>query len=89
MLKYLIFIGAFVLVACAGSPDKKYQLPDMDSFKASCYEAKAQVDYLTVQIDEYIQYYKNYPTTLESRRAMGSMKNALWSLRSSCSVLQR
>ena len=89
MLKYLFFIGASVLVACAGSPDKKYQLPDMDSFKPSCYEAKTQVDYLTVQIDEYIQHYKTYPTTLESRRVMGSMKNVLWSLRSSCSVLQR
>ena len=89
MLKYLIFFGVSVLVGCAGQPEKKYQLPDMASFKPNCRVAKAQVDYLTEQIDEYREHYKTHPTTLESRRALSYMKNALWSLRSSCSVLQR
>ena len=88
MLKYLIFLGVSVLVGCAGQPEKKYQLPDMANFKPNCRIAKAQVDYLTEQLDEYGQYYKTQPTTLESRRALGRMKNALWALRSTCSAQQ-
>lgn len=86
MLKYLIFIVVSLLVGCASQPEKKYQLPDMTSFKANCGAAKAQLDYLNEQIDGYNQHYKTHPITLESRRAYGRMKNALWSLRSSCSA---
>ena len=88
MLKYLIFLGVSILVGCASQPEKNYQLPDMSSFKPNCRAAKAQVDYLSEQLDEYRQHYKTQPITLESRRALGRMKNALWSLRSSCSALQ-
>ena len=88
MLRYLIFISLSVLVGCASQPEKKYQLPDMASFKANCRVAKVQIDYLSTQLDEYIQHYKTQPITLESRRALGHMKNALWSLRSTCSAQQ-
>jgi uncharacterized lipoprotein YmbA len=88
MLKYLILLGASILVGCAGQPEKNYQLPDMTSFKPNCRIAKAQLDYLSEQLDEYSQQYKTHPTTLESRRVFGRMKNALWSLRSSCSAPQ-
>lgn len=88
MLKYLIFVGVSVLVGCVGQPEKKYQLPDMASFKANCRVAKVQVDDLTKQLDDYNEYYKTQPTTLESRRALGRMKNALWALRSTCSAQQ-
>lgn len=88
MLKNLIVLGAIVLVGCASQPEKTYNPPDMKNFVANCNHARAQIDYLTKEINSYNEYHKNYPTTLEDRRAYGRMKNALWSLRSSCSAKQ-
>lgn len=88
MIKHLIILGTVVLVGCASQPEKKYYPPDMTNFVASCVQARTQIDYLTREINNYNEYYKDRPTTLESRRAYGRMKNALWSLRSSCSAKQ-
>ena len=88
MLKTLIIIGTITLVGCATQPEKTYYPPDMKNFIASCAQARNQIDYLTKEINDYNEYYKNHPTTLEDRRAYGHMKNALWSLRSSCSAKQ-
>jgi hypothetical protein len=86
MLKHLIVFGTVVLVGCASQPERKYSPPDMTNFIASCTQARSQIDYLTQEINNYNEYYKDRPTTLESRRTYGRMKNALWSLRSSCSA---
>jgi hypothetical protein len=88
MLKHLIILGTVALVGCASQPERKYSPPDMTNFIASCTQARSQIDYLTQEINNYNEYYKNQPTTLESRRTYGRMKNALWSLRSSCSAKQ-
>ena len=88
MFKYLVLASIVTLVGCASQPEKKYYSPDMTNFVASCKHARTQIDYLTKEINDYNEYFKNNPTTLEDRRAYGRMKNALWSLRSSCSSKQ-
>jgi ABC-type uncharacterized transport system auxiliary subunit len=88
MLKHLVILATVTLVGCASQPEKQYYSPDMKNFVASCAHARTQIDYLTKEINNYNEYYKDRPTTLEDRRAYGRMKNALWSLRSSCSVKQ-
>ena len=88
MFKYLVLAGIVTLVGCASQPEKKYYPPDMKNFVASCSQARTQIDYLTKEINDYKEYFKNNPTTLEDRRAYGRMKNAIWSLRSSCSAKQ-
>ena len=88
MLKHLISLSVVALVGCATQPEKTYYPPDMKNFIASCAQARNQIDYLTKEINDYNEYYKDRPTTLEDRRVYGRMKNALWSLRSSCSAKQ-
>ena len=89
MLKYLIFLGVSVLVSCASQPERTYQPADMTTFIASCSRAKSQVDFLSQKINEYLEYHRTYPPTLEDRRYYEKLKNTIWSLRSSCSALQR
>ena len=85
-MKTLLII-IFLLAGCASSqPEKAYRPPDMKNFVANCNLARIQIDYLNREITAYNEYFKNNPTTLEDRRAYGRMKNALWSLRSSCSA---
>jgi hypothetical protein len=88
MIKYLAPAIMIALVGCASPPEKTYYTPDMNNFVASCKHARTQIDYLTNEINNYNEYYKDRPTTLEDRRTYGRMKNALWSLRSSCSAKQ-
>jgi hypothetical protein len=88
MLKHLIIFSTVALVGCASQPEKKYYPPDMTNFIASCSQARTQIDYLTQEINNYNEYYKDRPTTLEDRRTYGRIKNAIWSLRSSCSAKQ-
>ena len=88
MIKLSIVLVGIVLVGCASQPEKKYYPPDMINFVASCKNARTQIDYLTKEINDYNEYYKDHAITLEDRRAYGRMKNALWSLRSSCSAKQ-
>jgi uncharacterized lipoprotein YmbA len=89
MIKYLIPAMVIALVGCAGQPEKSYYPADMKNFVTDCSRARAQVDFLTQQIDEYLEYHRTRPPTLEDRRYYEKLKNSLWSLRSSCSVLQR
>jgi hypothetical protein len=86
MLKTLMIVGTVVLVGCAGRPNQPYQPADMKNFVASCSQAKNQIDFLSQQIDEYNEYHKNQPITLEDRRYYSQLKNNLWSLRSTCSA---
>jgi ribosomal protein S15P/S13E len=86
MLNHLILLCAVILVGCASQPTQAYHTPDMKNFVANCNLAPSQIDYLSKEINAYNEHFKNRPTTLEDRRAYGRMKNALWSLRSSCSA---
>ena len=87
-MRVILFLTVMSMIGCASQPEKKYYPPDMANFIASCKHARTQVDYLTKEINDYNEYYKDRPTTLEDRRVYGRMKNALWSLRSSCSATQ-
>lgn len=86
-----MIIGTIALVGCAGQPRQPYptyQPADMKNFVANCNHAKNQIDFLSQKIDEYNEYHKNQPITLEDRRYYGKLKNNLWSLRSTCSAKQ-
>ena len=87
-MRVIFFLAVIFMVGCATQPEKTYYPPDMKNFVASCKHAQTQIDYLTKEINDYNEYYKDRPTTLEDRRTYGRMKNALWSLRSSCSAKQ-
>jgi outer membrane murein-binding lipoprotein Lpp len=89
MIKSLVLVAVVALVGCASRPEKTYYPADMKNFVANCGQAKTQVDFLSQKIDEYSEYHRTHPPTLEDRRYYGHLKNNLWSLRSSCSVLQR
>jgi hypothetical protein len=91
MLKTVMIIGTVVLVGCAGQPrqpEKPYQPADMKNFVAGCNLARSQIDFLTQKINEYHEYHRTRPITLEDRRYYGQLKNNLWSLRSTCSAKQ-
>jgi len=91
MFKTVIVIGTVVLVGCAGQPrqsEKPYQPADMKNFVAGCNLARSQIDFLTQKINEYNEYHRTHPITLEDRRYYGQLKNNLWSLRSTCSAKQ-
>lgn len=92
MIKSLILVSLLALVGCANQLEKSvtpYQPANMTNFVPNCRVAKAQIWQLTQYIDEYNEYHRTHPTTLEGRRYYGRLKNAIWSLRSSCSALQR
>jgi hypothetical protein len=78
-----------MLVGCATKPDPTFTQTDLDNWQNDCGQAKRQSEYLQQRIDAYREYFKDRPITLEDRRYMGKLKNNLWSLRSSCSALQR
>jgi uncharacterized lipoprotein YmbA len=86
MIKFLILATASVLVGCASQPKQEYYPADMKNFVASCGQAKHQIDFLNVKINEYLEYHQNRPPTLEDRRYYSQLKNNLWSLRSTCSA---
>ena len=88
MRKLLILLVGIVLVGCAGQPKQSYQPADMKNFVASCKDARFQVDYLNLKINEYLEYHRTTPPTLEDRRYYEKLKNTLWSLRASCSAKQ-
>jgi len=89
MIKYLLPVVVVTLVGCASQPEQPYYPADMKNFIANCGQARSQVDFLTQKIDEYNQYHRTHPITLEDRRYYEKLKNNLWSLRSSCSAPQR
>ena len=85
----LIILSAIVLVGCATKPAQPFNLNDLEGWQNNCGQAKAQVEYLQQRLNDYRDYYKDHSITLESQRYVGKLKNNLWSLRSSCSALQR
>jgi hypothetical protein len=89
LIKYLLPVMAIALVGCAVKPVEPLDRNDMVGFKTDCGRAQQQVDYLQSRIDAYREYFKDRPPTLEDQRYMSKLKNNLWSLRSSCSALQR
>jgi len=58
----------------------------MNSFKADCLQARAQIEYLEKKLVEYQQYHEYYPYTEADTKYYRQVKNALWALRSSCVV---
>jgi uncharacterized lipoprotein YmbA len=84
MIKQLTVVGILFLAGCASQPEKPYYPADMTNFIADCGRAKSQMDFLTQKIDEYNEYHRTNPPTLEDRRYYSKLKNNLWSLRSSC-----
>lgn len=78
-----------ILTGCATQPAATIDYSDMVGFKNDCGRAQQQVDYLQSRINAYRDYIKDRTPTLEDQRYMGKLKNNLWSLRSSCSALQR
>jgi len=88
MINALVLVGVIVLGGCASQPEKPYYPADMKTFVASCQQAKNQIPFLIQKIDEYHEYHRTHPITLEDRRYFEKLKNNLWSLRSSCSAKQ-
>ena len=88
-MKKLFFISMILLSGCATQAPQTFDRSDMHNFKPDCSQAKSQVTYLQTRIDAYNAYFQSRPTTLEDRRYYGKLKNSIWSLRSSCSVLQQ
>ena len=84
----LVAIGV-ILTGCATKPVAPFDRSDMNGWKNDCGRAQQQIDYLQSRIIAYREYFKDRPITLEDQKYMGKLKNNLWSLRSSCSALQR
>ena len=84
-----LFIIGILLAGCATRPAVPFDRSDMVGWKNDCARAQQQVDYLQSRVNTYLEYFQNRPPTLEDRRYYGTLKNNIWSLRSSCSALQR
>lgn len=79
-----------MLTGCAGQyAQSSFDRSDMINFKTNCGQAQNQVDYLQRRIDSYLEYFQSHPITLDDRRYYSELKNNIWSLRASCSALQR
>ena len=78
-----------MLVGCATKPAATFTRTDLDGWQNDCSQAQRQVDYLQNRLTAYREYFKDHPVTQDDRRYLSKLKNNLWSLRSSCSVLQR
>lgn len=85
----ILLLSFILLTGCATQPAQPFDRSDMINFKTDCGRARQQTDYLQSRITEFHNYFQNRPTTLEDRRYYSKLKNNLWSLRSSCSALQR
>ena len=90
MIKQLILVGIIFLVGCASQPERPYQPADLTNFVAACRysdgrtAAHSKIDYLNRLVEEYLEYHKTHPITLEDRRYYGRLKNAIWSMRATC-----
>ena len=87
-MKKALFLVAFGLVGCATQP-QTFDRSDMVGFKPDCGQARTQVDYLQQRINDYHAYFQSRPITEQDRRYYTRLKNNIWSLRASCSALQR
>ena len=89
-MRGLVVLVALALSACATSgPAVQFDKADMTHFKTDCAQARSQVNYLQARIDAYHTHFQSHPITIEDRRYYTKLKNSVWSLRSSCSALQR
>ena len=89
-MRFLFFFTVILFAGCATQPaQSSFDRSDMIGFKSDCGQARSQVDYLQARIDAYDAYFKSNPITLEDRRYYTKLKNHIWSLRASCSALQR
>ena len=89
-MRFLFFFTVILFAGCATQPTQSsFDRSDMIGFKTDCGQARSQVDFLQSRIDAYHAYFKYNPITLEDRRYYSKLKNNIWSLRSSCSALQR
>jgi hypothetical protein len=84
-----LFLVGVILTGGATRPPTTFDRSDMVGWTNDCGRAQQQVDYLQNRVNAYREYYKDHPITIEDQRYMGKLKNNLWSLRSSCSALQR
>jgi hypothetical protein len=88
MIKYFL-LSIVVLSGCAMNPKPPAQVyvpayQYMNSFRADCKYAPAQIEYLEKKLVEYQQYHEYYPYTDADTQYYRQVKNALWALRSSC-----
>jgi len=88
-MKKVMISAVLLLVGCATQPTQEFDRSAMSGFKADCRQAKSQVEFLQQQIDTYHRYFQSRPITTEDRRYYTRLKNNIWSLRASCSALQR
>ena len=91
-MKLVIFCAVLVLTGCAAQPTQSgYDISDYDTLKPDCGQARPQVDYLKSRLNEFHVYFQANPQQLTKpyRQYYTRLKNNLWSLRSSCSVLQQ
>ena len=78
------------MVGCASQTEQPYQPANLTAFVAACRysdgrpAAHGKIDYLQRLVDEYLEYHKTHPITLEDRRYYGRLKNAIWSMRATC-----
>ncbi len=91
-MRQLLFCAVILLTGCATQPAQVgYDISDYDTFRRDCARAQAQVTYLKTRIDEFHVYFRANPEQLTQpyRQYYTRLKNNLWSLRSSCAVLQQ
>ena len=85
-----LLILAIILTGCASQQvQQSFDRNGMDGFTPNCGRAQQQVDYLQGQVTAYLEYFQSRTPTLEDRRYYSTLKNNIWSLRASCSALQR
>ena len=85
-----LFILAIILTGCASQHvQQSFDRNDMVGFKTDCGRAQQQVDYMQVRVNAFLEYFQSRTPTLEDRRYYSTLKNNIWSLRASCSALQR
>ena len=91
-MKLVIFCAVLVLTGCAAQPTQSgYDISDYNTLKPDCGQARPQVDYLKSRLNEFHAYFGSRPDQLTQpyRQYYTRLKNNLWSLRASCSALQR
>ena len=91
-MRQLFFVAVMLLVGCASQPTKSgYDISDFDNLRPDCGQAQSQAVYLKSRIDEFHDYFgsRRDQLTQPYRQYYTRLKNNLWSLRASCSALQR
>jgi hypothetical protein len=89
-MRLVALLVAILVSGCATqTPAPGFDRSDMANFVPDCGQAQRQVDYLKGRITAFHEYFQSRPVSAEDRKYYTRLKNNLWSLRSSCSVLQR